>query len=284
MYECTGCRAPCTNTSLAGPLTHKYIHTETLLGLTTSIFTCVPPEETRHQSTEVQPHKLLMIAPYHSLLFPPSSSQSRTQALQARSEVLRFAMRAVRPCSGASCHGRGTRRVGHTSARCSAAPKAVADPLTTAATCYEVAEINGSRVTDLMGGPRPSAAAPSNGGTQTAVSSSSSTPPPQEQLIQFLEALFMPPGYPASTTPDYLSYQLWSMPTHITGHLSHSLTTSSLLAAVGIGAGPLGTAAASAAIRWIIKDGIGALGRLVIGTRFATEVNCMAWAAHMHVV
>jgi hypothetical protein len=31
-----------------------------------------------------------------------------------------------------------------------------------------------------------------------------------------LRALFLPEGFPASVTPDYLPYQLWSIPTHIT--------------------------------------------------------------------
>jgi hypothetical protein len=36
---------------------------------------------------------------------------------------------------------------------------------------------------------------------------------------------------------DYLAYQLYTVPAHITGWLSISLTTSSLLKAVGINAG-----------------------------------------------
>lgn len=68
-------------------------------------------------------------------------------------------------------------------------------------------------------------------------------------------ALFLPEGYPASVSSDYLAYQLWSVPTHILGQVSHTLTTSSLLTALGVGVGPVGTAATSAAIKWIVKDG-----------------------------
>ena len=119
-----------------------------------------------------------------------------------------------------------------------------------------------------------------------------------------------------------------SVPTHVTGWLSHSLATSSLLRAVGIDAGegergalllrhqrlgtpslppspclppdrplPLitlvhhsaclpapsppppqktgaaGTVAASAAIKWIIKDGIGAAGRFLVGGRLGREFD-----------
>lgn len=43
-----------------------------------------------------------------------------------------------------------------------------------------------------------------------------------------------------------------------------SLITSSLLAAVGVKAGAGQAAGAAASIRWITKDGIGALGRLLV--------------------
>ena len=48
--------------------------------------------------------------------------------------------------------------------------------------------------------------------------------------------------------------------------MSHSLATSSLLQAVGVHPGAAGTAGATAAVKWITKDGIGAFGRLLVGT------------------
>ena len=80
-----------------------------------------------------------------------------------------------------------------------------------------------------------------------------------------LAGTFLPEQYPDSVTPDYLSYQLWAVPTHITGWLASSLVTSTLLTAVGIGASPTAAAAANASIKWITKDGIGALGRFFVG-------------------
>lgn len=73
-------------------------------------------------------------------------------------------------------------------------------------------------------------------------------------------------GYPDSVTPDYLAYQLWAVPSHITGWMGSSLITSSLLAAVGLKAGAGTAAAGAASIRWITKDGIGAIGRLLVST------------------
>jgi hypothetical protein len=73
-----------------------------------------------------------------------------------------------------------------------------------------------------------------------------------------------------SVTPDYLNYQLWTIPAHITGWMSTSLVTSSLLKAVGLSAGPGGIIGTSAAIKWLTRDGLGALGRLFVGGKLNT--------------
>ncbi len=66
------------------------------------------------------------------------------------------------------------------------------------------------------------------------------------------------------------------------GNVAHALTTSSLLQAVGVSAGPAATTAASAAIRWITKDGLGALGRFVVGGSLAAEFDRCAQGAPRH--
>jgi hypothetical protein len=73
-----------------------------------------------------------------------------------------------------------------------------------------------------------------------------------------------------SVTPDYLNYQLWTIPAHITGWMSTSLVTSSLLKAVGLSAGPGGIIGMSAAINWLTRDGLGALGRFFVGGKLNT--------------
>jgi len=42
---------------------------------------------------------------------------------------------------------------------------------------------------------------------------------------------FLPAGFPDSVANDYLPYQLWAVPCHITGWMTSSLATSSLLQA-----------------------------------------------------
>lgn len=46
--------------------------------------------------------------------------------------------------------------------------------------------------------------------------------------------------------------------------MSHSLATSSLLTAVGVHPGAAVAVGATAAVKWIAKDGIGAFGRLLV--------------------
>lgn len=93
---------------------------------------------------------------------------------------------------------------------------------------------------------------------------------PQENasVKRAIRNMFLPAGYPSTVTNDYLSFMLWTFPCHIFGWMYSSLTTASMLQAVGVSAGPTGVAAASAAIKWVTKDGLGAVGRLVIGGRF----------------
>ena len=68
------------------------------------------------------------------------------------------------------------------------------------------------------------------------------------------------------------------VPAHVTGWLSTSLATSSLLKAVGVGApgGAEGAAAAAAAIKWITKDGIGAAGRVLVPWPSLLSLRCAA--------
>ncbi|KDP24458.1 hypothetical protein JCGZ_25022 [Jatropha curcas] len=88
-------------------------------------------------------------------------------------------------------------------------------------------------------------------------------------LPYIVKDFILPAGFPGSVSDDYLQYMLLQFPTNVTGWICHTLVTSSLLKAVGVGSFTGTTAAASAAaIRWVSKDGIGALGRLFIGGRF----------------
>lgn len=64
---------------------------------------------------------------------------------------------------------------------------------------------------------------------------------------------------------------MYGLPTHICGWIMHSMTTTSLLRAVGAEPGTAAVAATSAAIKWLSKDGLGALGRLLVGSRLGVS-------------
>jgi len=124
-------------------------------------------------------------------------------------------------------------------------------------------------------------------------------PPPSplallsRSLRRRAEAALLPRGYPASVTPDYLEYQLASLPVHVTGWVSSSLATSALLAAATTAASSISsssssspssasaaaatavaaTAASSAAVKWVAKDGLGAAGRLLTGSKLGTRID-----------
>lgn len=87
-------------------------------------------------------------------------------------------------------------------------------------------------------------------------------------LPDLINDFILPTGFPESVSDDYLQYMMRQFPTNVTGWICHTLVTSSLLKAVGIGSFSGTSAAASAAaIRWVSKDGIGAVGRLFIGLK-----------------
>lgn len=87
-------------------------------------------------------------------------------------------------------------------------------------------------------------------------------------MRQSLRDFFLPTGFPDTVSDDYLQYMLWQLPTNLTGWICSTLVTSSLLRAVGVDAWPGSTVAATAAIKWVTKDGLGSLGRLFIGGRY----------------
>ena len=73
---------------------------------------------------------------------------------------------------------------------------------------------------------------------------------------------------------DYGRYALLTFPVHVTGWLHDSLAIAALLNAVGLGpalaaAAPGAAPALTAAAKWILKDGLGAAGRLVVAGRVA---------------
>ncbi|KAK7836105.1 protein root uvb sensitive 5 [Quercus suber] len=72
-------------------------------------------------------------------------------------------------------------------------------------------------------------------------------------LPDTVKDFILPAGFPGSVSDDYFQYMLLQFPTNAVGVGSFSGTTA---------------AASAAAIRWVSKDGLGAVGRLLIGGWF----------------
>jgi len=76
-----------------------------------------------------------------------------------------------------------------------------------------------------------------------------------------LADVFLPAGFPASVSSDYLEYQLWDTVQAFCSSIVGQLATRAVLKGVGVGdasATPL-----VAALTWTLRDGAGMLGRIV---------------------
>ncbi len=82
-------------------------------------------------------------------------------------------------------------------------------------------------------------------------------------------ASFFP--HPDEVTPDYWEWCKWRAAHRIFSSMASVFGTQSLLLAVGVGAKR--TLPAAAAINWVLKDGLGRLGRLSVATRFGESFD-----------
>ncbi|KAK3283766.1 hypothetical protein CYMTET_8552, partial [Cymbomonas tetramitiformis] len=76
--------------------------------------------------------------------------------------------------------------------------------------------------------------------------------------LRTMYAAFLPEGFPATVSDDYLSFQLWDTVQGLCSYVRGVLTTQALLAGLGVGqeaATPLG-----AALQWVLRDLVGMVG------------------------
>ena len=83
----------------------------------------------------------------------------------------------------------------------------------------EISRTGGRRTVELGGG----SGSPTQGAAADHAGAGEQGP------LAALRAFFLPRGWPHSVTPDYLAYQLATVPAHVTGWMSHSLATSSMI-------------------------------------------------------
>lgn len=82
---------------------------------------------------------------------------------------------------------------------------------------------------------------------------------------------FLPVGYPASVTSKYTPFLRYNILQVGCISLSKVLSTQAMLIAVGMGQG--GALPMAAVITWLLKDGLGHLGSILVGTRINTKFD-----------
>ncbi|KNE66661.1 hypothetical protein AMAG_11775 [Allomyces macrogynus ATCC 38327] len=98
------------------------------------------------------------------------------------------------------------------------------------------------------------------------------------RAMQTFRSTFLPVGYPDSVHPSYLRFHLWKFTETAAGSCIGVLCSQAMLAALGIGGHGGATDAAAAAggavaVRWILKDGLGEIMKLLFIERFASQFD-----------
>ena len=97
---------------------------------------------------------------------------------------------------------------------------------------------------------------------------------PASPLTTFLQDAFLPEGYPASVSPDYLEYQMWDTAQAFASYTCGVLSTHAVL--TGMGVGEAEASALAATSQWILKDGMGMVGRIGFAWYFASRLDSNA--------
>lgn len=90
-------------------------------------------------------------------------------------------------------------------------------------------------------------------------------------LASVARRYFLPIGYPDSVTSKYTPFLRYNMIQVGCISLSKVLSTQAMLLAVGMGQG--GALPMAAVITWLLKDGLGHLGSILVGTRINTKFD-----------
>lgn len=90
-----------------------------------------------------------------------------------------------------------------------------------------------------------------------------------QDFLSGIHSAFFPPA--DQVTPDYWEYIKWRGWHRLFSSMSSIFATQSLLLAVGVGA--RNTLPAAAGINWVLKDGLGRLGRLTVATKFGESFD-----------
>ncbi|KAL6049124.1 BTB/POZ and MATH domain-containing protein 3 [Balamuthia mandrillaris] len=105
----------------------------------------------------------------------------------------------------------------------------------------------------------------------------------KSKVEAWVRSFFLPAGYPASVGSTYWQFQKWEVLKSAIGSATYVISTKALLTAVGLGAA--GSSTGAAAIAWVLKDGLGCMGTMLVagafGKYFDSETKRIRWAADL---
>jgi hypothetical protein len=103
-------------------------------------------------------------------------------------------------------------------------------------------------------------------------------------LTRLLRSLFLPVGFPASVTADYAPFQLYDSIQGLCSYLRGMLCTQAVM--TGLGVGDATATAASAAMQWLLRDGIGMIGGILFAWRQSARfgLNIRKWRLFADVI
>ncbi|KAA8498329.1 Protein root UVB sensitive 2, chloroplastic [Porphyridium purpureum] len=85
----------------------------------------------------------------------------------------------------------------------------------------------------------------------------------KEQGFDMIKTIYMPDGFPHTVTKDYLAFTQWRTLQNLASSVMAVLSTEALF--FGLGVGKKNTAAVAAATAWVLKDGLGYIGKVAYG-------------------
>ncbi|CAF1266533.1 unnamed protein product [Adineta ricciae] len=96
-------------------------------------------------------------------------------------------------------------------------------------------------------------------------------------FLSILKEIFLPAGYPKSVSSDYLGYQIWDTVQAFASSITNALAFSAILE--GMGVGDEKASVLSATFVWLVKDGVGMLGRILFAWLHGTglDSNLKMW-------
>ncbi|CAF3658262.1 unnamed protein product [Rotaria socialis] len=96
-------------------------------------------------------------------------------------------------------------------------------------------------------------------------------------FISIFKEIFLPTGYPNTVSNDYLAYQIWDTIQAFASSITNALAFSAILE--GMGVGDEKASVLSATFVWLVKDGVGMLGRILFAWFHGTglDSNLKMW-------